>query len=482
LSKPIIKVIEESDRPLNVLIIAHKHSQLASVAAFLTRRGVPCSVKGNIREGINHIISQKVTFVFLSWNLPGANIIRTHQVLTQHFKAECIVFAERPDGKTAGEISNSKLPEIMQGPLSGPGLYLRLQKILKDKGELHKLDTPKREPQEEFTKPDKFINVGPANVKSDQPATMNFQEPEPIADPENDISRYLDQIQSETEATFVQEGMKKGSLHQAKETKPPAFGSVVHIHKKEPGKTIVVDNSPPPTKETLFLDYKPKKGSRSSESILAQKTFEALEKSVRQAIVGYTSVGVVSKAKVFNIHTPKFRGYLIFVVPMFFELDRRVVSEIRENLEVLLKKEKEHLLFFEEVNIEIAQKDFLTWAKENAEFFIQTVDHDTEIICAYHPCEDSLPKLEESNQKMSVIDIKDLKQNSTTSVNLYIHLPKNNKFVCYMKPGEVITKDHIQKFEKHKVQNLHIQNEDITPFKEYFVSHQVKDIIKKKRY
>jgi DNA-binding response OmpR family regulator len=530
---------------LNVLIIAHKQSQLASAAAFLSRRGVPCTVKSNIKDGIQFITTQKATLVFLSWNLPNSNILKTHQLLTQNFKVECVVFAERPDGKTAAELTGSRLPEIMQAPVSGPGLYMRIQKLLKAKEDLAKGEKtagPKTNNSQDSNHSDKivlksskagekdndtFVNLG-SNQNKNKSGIINFQshnakyseedyETEDNDPNANDISMYLDQLNDEPihgewneeglKADNMQDSTSQGDLSNTEiealnseerksrsNKKEISYGSVVNVAKKnqatknswrnsyEPGKPNEVATpgyEQTKQKEALIIDFKPRQGIKDSESILAQKTFEAIEKSVRPAYEDYAPVDKVSKAKIFNIHTPRFRGYLIFVVPMFNEFERSVVASIRTNLEALLKEQNEYLLYFEELNIDLEQTDFLGWAQENAEFFVQTVDHKTEIICAYYPQDPSLPKVTEKYNKMATINIKDLKLNSKTNFNLYIHLPKNNKFVCYMKPGEVITEKHKNKFEKHKMDNLHIRNEEVTSFKEYFVSYQIQDIISK---
>lgn len=554
-----IQESEEQAPALNVLIIAHKQSQLASAAAFLSRRGVPCTVKGNIKDGIHFITSQKATLVFLSWNLPNANIIKTYQLLTQNFKVNCVVFAEKPDGKTAAELTGSRLPEVMQAPVSGPGLYMRIQKILKAKDEQNKVDKVigksehnnqsgndkivlKSSKSGEEDDGGAFYNLGSNKNQSDKPGIINFQsgpkysegdyEAESHDPNANDISAYMDQLQDALpEDSHIQEGIKLGeydgdtqehpnlghnglynkngqktSAHGAitqenpesdphsansdgihsdekksRSKKDGGYGSVVNVAKKNQTKEAELaqyEVSKP--KEALIVDFKPRSGSKNAESILAQKTFEAIERSVRPAFEDYAAVDKVSKAKIFNIHTPRFRGYLIFVVPMFNEFDRNVVASIRENLESLLKEQSEFLLYFEELNIDLEQTEFLSWAEKNAEFFVQTVDHKSELICAYYPYDPSLPTVKDHGNKMATVNIKDLKQNTKTNFNLYIHLPKNNKYVCYMKPGDIITEKHRDKFEKHQMNNLHIKNEEVTRFKEYFVSNQIQDIIKKK--
>lgn len=498
---------EEPAPELNVLIIAHKQSQFASAAAFLGRRGVTTAVRGNIKDGVQYITSKKATLVFLSWNLPHANILKTHQLLTKNLKLDCVVFAEIGDGKTAAELNASQLPEVMQSPVSGPGLYMRIQKILKAKEDLKNgvSDVHANGNYQQKSEDDKgnYINLGP-NKKKQSSGMINFQSPrysendyesennDPSA---NDISAFLDQIGDDPSkdstpisqvpnkhgpATYTQKGIITNTAKIEQESMKPSYGSVVNTAKNTPINTGQIQYEVTKPKEAIIQDFKPRSGNKTAESLLAQKTFEAIENSVRPAHTDYASVDLASKAKIFNIHTPRFRGYLIFVVPMFNELDRGVLTSIKTNLEQLLNAQKEYLLFFEELSIEIEQTSFLKWAQIHADFFVQTVDHKTEIICAYYPYKPSLPKLGEEDKKMAKVQIEDLKIDTKTNVNLYIHLPKNDKFVCYMKPGDTITQTHKDKFEKHKIDNLHIKKDEVAKFKEYFVSNQLNEIIRKK--
>lgn len=124
---------ENKDQEKLILIIANKPKGFESAANFLSRRGYPCSVMADIRQAIKIITAQKPAYVFLSWNLRNAKVLQTYSLLTRTFHCDVIVFAELTDSKTAAELANAHLPQTMQAPVSGPGIYMRIQRIEKAK-------------------------------------------------------------------------------------------------------------------------------------------------------------------------------------------------------------------------------------------------------------------------------------------------------------------------------------------------------------
>lgn len=131
--------------PQGIVIVANRPKAFESAANFLSRRGHPCTAVSNVKQGLQ-VISQKQTqYVFLSWNLKNNNAAKTYNLLTKNFGLTVIVFAEATDSKTAAELAASHLPEIMQAPVSGPGIYMKIQRIIKarEEAELAKNDSDK---------------------------------------------------------------------------------------------------------------------------------------------------------------------------------------------------------------------------------------------------------------------------------------------------------------------------------------------------
>jgi hypothetical protein len=103
----------------------------------------------------------------MSWNLKNAKIQQTHTLISKTFHVTTIVFAELTDSKTAAELANAKFPETMQAPVSGPGIYMRIQKLEKALEELKSMATAGLETVE--VKPEEVPKEGTWEISS-QPA------------------------------------------------------------------------------------------------------------------------------------------------------------------------------------------------------------------------------------------------------------------------------------------------------------------------
>ena len=86
-----------------------------------------------------------------------------------------------------------------------------------------------------------------------------------------------------------------------------------------------------------------------------------------------------------------------------------------------------------------------------------------------------IPKLSmDSNGKMMSVSIDSFEADKNVNVDLYLHLPNNNKFIKYIGSGRSIESDQKNRLKSKKVENFHIQNDDISKLKEYFVESYLK--------
>ncbi len=582
---------EQLEIPVNVLIIAHKQSQFAAAASFLTRRGFPCTVKGNIRDGLQFITKQKATHVFLSWNLPGANIVKTYQLIAKTFKVDCVVYAEKADGKTAAELTMSRLPEVMQAPVSGPGLYMRIQKLIKQKEEgptltpaerkaalqqqraasitlksakevptdgtwenagvdpedgqpiyRFKSNNPNHKHKGTFTfkgpKPpelDKDGNWGggsgvfkhESDEKDESTGNLvNFQKSGPKYSEEdfqsangddslNDISDLLSEadlgeLASQTETGIGQaedlsanenglnteeldatldsaeaedheassdgaDTTKSGSWKSKRSKEPKDYGSVLNVAKKVDKKeSALPEYEQTAAKESLVINIEPKMKSNGPTSLLAEKVLEAIKNSTKPSGKIDKKIEELNEAKALTIHSSRFNGYLLLASANGILKNDETFQNIKDHLIILLDKVGEKLLNLEELDLDLQGLQIDIWAQEHAEFIISSSHEGQEIMCAFISTVGTLPKVKENpDPKMVTIGSDDLAANTKSKFNLYLHLPKNNKYIRYLRPGDTINSQHVEKFEKHQLNDLHIKKDELKSFKEYFASNKL---------
>ena len=113
------------------LIIANNKSKYDPAAQFLTRRGIETLVVQTLPEAIKLVTQARPQYVFLSFNLKDANVFKTSKLLSTTFKLHCIVFAEESDSRTAAQLSRAPFEFTMNSPISGPSMYMQIQKIIR---------------------------------------------------------------------------------------------------------------------------------------------------------------------------------------------------------------------------------------------------------------------------------------------------------------------------------------------------------------
>jgi DNA-binding response OmpR family regulator len=138
------------EEEIHILFVAQSLPRLKPAANFLSRRGVRCSIVTSIKEALEYIGNRKPGFVFLSTNLPGTNHTKIMTAFTQTFNVTVIMFAELGDAKTAAILSNSGAKHFLHAPISGPKIFMRVQRIIKEMNEPDVIEPVQNEPKETY--------------------------------------------------------------------------------------------------------------------------------------------------------------------------------------------------------------------------------------------------------------------------------------------------------------------------------------------
>jgi hypothetical protein len=207
---------------------------------------------------------------------------------------------------------------------------------------------------------------------------------------------------------------------------------------------------------------------------LAEKVLEAIKNSTKPSQKIDNKIEKLTEAKAFTIHSPRFHGYLLLASANKIILNEETFRSIKEHLMILLDKVGEKLMNLEELDVDLNGMEFNVWADEHAEFVVSSCHEGNEIGCVFISTPNTLPKVKENpDPKMVTIDTKDIQPDTKSKFDLFLYLPKNNKFIRYLRPGDTIKSKHIEKFEQHQIEGLHIKKEELKSFKEYFASNKL---------
>ncbi|MGE0763218.1 MAG: hypothetical protein AB7N80_08070 [Bdellovibrionales bacterium] len=123
------QVVDIDQLEVEVLIICKNPAGFQQCASFLSRRGWPTTVMGNLSKAIDYIVKNSPDFVMLSCNHPNPGTQRLPNLLAQ-MKTTCIGFSETGDASSNAKLAGLALKHKLQGLPSGPNVQRMIRKIL----------------------------------------------------------------------------------------------------------------------------------------------------------------------------------------------------------------------------------------------------------------------------------------------------------------------------------------------------------------
>lgn len=117
---------------MDLLIVCKSPAAFQQSASFLTRRGWPTTVVGNLSRAIDQVIKTNPDFVLISVNHPNPAVQKLPFILSGTFQIPVIGFVEANDAVTASRLLNSGVEYKLTGLPSGPNIERFIRKILID--------------------------------------------------------------------------------------------------------------------------------------------------------------------------------------------------------------------------------------------------------------------------------------------------------------------------------------------------------------
>jgi hypothetical protein len=281
------------------------------------------------------------------------------------------------------------------------------------------------------------------NVNTKTPLDKDFDWDAAIANIEKDLSG--------ADTSPTEEKSAKGLFVIEKEVE----------HKKELGD--VIDVGP-----DLMCRY-----SQEGESLLAQCLRTALTQHPGPGRANTLDKMPVSKMTVCTINSQRFCGYLVCVTSDNTH-QREFMTEIIPTLANELKLSGEPLLGpLQILDIEVSTSvPFGPWAETKANFTINSKRSGMSLAFFQTPGQ---PQVIEAKDD-SVLGIsleRDLLGDTQLNFGLYLHLPKNDKYLLYLNKGQNFTKNMLRKFVAFGVKVAYIRKVE----KEAFLAYCAKNFI-----
>ncbi|XGC81790.1 hypothetical protein ACES2L_04745 [Bdellovibrio bacteriovorus] len=222
------------------------------------------------------------------------------------------------------------------------------------------------------------------------------------------------------------------------------------------------------------------RATKGGDSVMLRGTKDALDKSCNITGTFAQSEAIESSTNVacIVVESPKFSGYLVAALGNNRAIDSSFIQRINEKLIKFLKDNGEKVDEGDSMQLRIRQVPFEDWALDCAEFLRKSVHEGNEVAMAFFPRQDVRSSYGESAaEEMASIKIKDLAAGVPVEFNVYIHLPRNNKYVLYTPRGAIFYDVQKQRLDNQGIQELHILKHELQDLDKYRAQNFLNDKI-----
>jgi hypothetical protein len=258
--------------------------------------------------------------------------------------------------------------------------------------------------------------------------------------------------------------------------KGTGMGTSLRTDAPQPGHSAkplaVIDTGHAPKKPKLMPRYKRGDWDKNpdSDSIIIKGTQAALEETVivRDDIDDYTEIDKASHCACIIVESERFSGYLVAALGKNRKVDRSFIEQVKNRLFSFLKIHGEIVKEEDSMNVKIEEVAFEDWALEQAEFLRKSIHDGDEVAMAFFPTKDTATKLEQSvSEKMLMMEISELKEDTTVEFDLYIYMPQNNKYLLYTPQGKTLYSRQHKRLTDNGVTHMHLRKDSVHNLKKY---------------
>lgn len=496
-----------------LLIIKSKPAGLGTVEGFLKNRDWTIKSTTNLKEALIFLVQEQPQFVMVSIDHPNRKVRNLPKILAQAFPVCVIVFAEENSAASFNLLNTSNSEYLLYPPVTGPAVERTVNKFYKDQ-QAKGITNPFQRNGTTTGEGDGVIAIkGEGGAMGAQSAQSILQQLLAGDDGSNQFSGnplpsnigYMPGTNSELNLGLMQPSAQNNGLGPSWAQQGHGAGNSMGNGAEENDETLnamlMRQNAankagagwaPMATKARRKDRPTPEQIENNplaskKDSIILRGTKDALEKSCIQtnfaeseAIEDSTNISCIV------IESTRFSGYLITAMGKDRKLDDAFLGKVRERLFRFLKENGENIEDSESMQLKIKEVPFEEWALEQAEFLRKSVHDGNEVAMAFFPRPDVKTTLGDSaDEEMASIHLNELAGDVAVEFNVYIYLPKNNKYVLYTPRGSKFFNVQKQRLQSQGVSNLHILKAEIQDLDKYraqnFLNDKIQDFEAKQK-
>lgn len=218
---------------------------------------------------------------------------------------------------------------------------------------------------------------------------------------------------------------------------------------------------------------------REDDSLILRGTNAALEKSCIKLSKNHNqNVEITSNMACIVIESSRFSGYLITAMGKNKVIDEAFMKKIQMRLFNFLKEHGEKVTNGESMQLTLKQVPFMPWAVDQAEFLRRSTHMGDEVAMAFFPRAEIRARFGESvDEEMAAVHLHEFEGDTMVDFNVYIHLPKNNKYVLYTPRGGVFYDKQKVRLSGQGISHLHVLKVEMKDLDKYRAENYLNDSI-----
>ncbi len=436
---------------MTLFFIKSPTHNISAVEAYLKKRNYKVVVESNLRDGLQKIITESPSYIFLAWDHPTDQIRTIHKLIYQTSVAPIIPYIMTTQRDQIIQLEASGFEHKLYPPLSGPAIQRILAKNEKKNSEIEQaFNQSKAEFKMAKDRESQMIHVK-SFLKDDSKSDLSdFR---PTQRPKETIEQQIEQ--SVELAKKAREKLKRFIQHKPSEsvtnTDVPIITGLTDDNSGFPEITDVETNLNENQKNSLDTIF---------EHTIKPDFIDVLDTYSIDS-VSFQPVQKTKKLHVLIVDEKKWTGYLI--VSSEGHLEKTAAEAILSNwVSRMIDQDEEK----EMPEIETYEKstEYLCFEMETPEFdftkfseiksdYSKEIDHEgkkTSIsFFAYSP----FHVVGTLHEKFDYIKVptESLFKQTELNFNVYIYLPENKKFVLYYKANTELDTEKIERLKAKKM-------------------------------
>ncbi|UYL09641.1 hypothetical protein B9G69_003520 [Bdellovibrio sp. SKB1291214] len=515
--------MEQPIEKRKLLIIKSHPQSLGPVEGFLKNRDWDIKSTHNLKEAMVFLVQNQPQFVMVSIDHPNKKVRNLPKVLSQAFPVCVIAFAENSTPTSVKVLNDCNAGYAIYHPITGPAVERMVNKYHKDQSQTNNAAAAQRTWDNAGGSNSGVIAIrgGEAGADGTTASSQNF------------LANLMGALEgNSTSGSFA--GFGQGSLNESNIAVQP--GMAGYIPPTSPDSNV---NGPfmrdPYANPTGISDLGGARGSQSASDALdpndpnydpygdggssayssrkkndtmwapveetartknskgLKETADEVAKDPGSLILKGTreamdkaciitekkrKIEIATNVACILVESGRFSGYLVAAMAQHLTIDVQFVEKIRTRLFKFLTENGENLSNNETMPIRIKQVPFAAWAVEHAEFLRKSVHEGNEVAMAFFPNAELKADIAPSpDEEMAAVKINDIRTDVPVEFNLYVHLPRNNRYVLYTPQGGVFLGEQKNRLVNQGVTQLHILRMELQNLDKYRAQNFLNDKI-----